>query len=187
LDANTTIKIADALEIADDLVECNSEVDTAEVHLEATLVKDEDKDRIRLLKFEVKGADGLELAWPLLATQDQPSPEPVQTISRPAKQELKLSCTTTFETGTEKLTLEIKTSSRQSKIFDNTKKIWNWMKNLGVADKIKLADVLEFAEELVGDTEEVAARDAYVETTFLEDSDHMERLTVEVEEEKAED
>jgi uncharacterized protein YkvS len=61
------------------------------------------------------------------------------------------------------------------------------MNNYGVADKIKLANVLEFAEELVGDTEEVAARDAYVETTFLEDLDHMKRLTVEDKEESPED
>jgi hypothetical protein len=53
----------------------------------------------------------MELTLPLCTTQDQASQEPVQKTDRPAKEELKLSCTTTLETGTEKLTLEIKPSS----------------------------------------------------------------------------
>jgi hypothetical protein len=52
--ADDTINYADALEMADDLVEYNGEVDAAEADREGTFVKD--GNRLRLLKLEMKGS-----------------------------------------------------------------------------------------------------------------------------------
>jgi hypothetical protein len=137
------IPFDDALEMTDQLVESTWEVDTANIQLATSLAQDGNHLRVQQIEVSPKSVED--------ALPATPGSDFLENTDQPGKEELKLSCTATFDTGTEKLTLEIMPSSRQVKVFDITKKLWAWMDTKTVAAKVVLAELLRFAEEILGD------------------------------------
>jgi hypothetical protein len=131
------------------------EDDAPKVQLGTYLAWDRDYLRVQKIEVSPKFVDDA-----LPGTHEQRCPICMKATNEPETREFKLSCTATFETGTEKMTFEVMPSPRQAKVFDITKELYAWMEMKKVADKILLAELLRLADDILGDEGEIVTTEA---------------------------